>query len=385
MRQVLVDHAPSRSSLKRGGGAISVVLENTPIAASVPGADVIALNDALDALQKIDPRKGGDHGASAFRWIHRGRDRFLTRDFPCHGAPACPYGRGLAARRNDRLRRRMSPDRWNRIEALFLEVVELAPEARAELLDRECGSDSELRAEVNRLLASDTEASSMLSGAVASSIKEWDESRDTSVRRIGPYLVIAEIGRGGMGVVYRARRDDDVFQKEVAIKVVKRGMDTDQILGRFLHERRVLARLEHPSIARIIDGGSTEAGLPYLVMEYVEGLPLTDYCEQHRLGLRERLGLFCKVCAAVDYAHQNLIVHRDLKPSNILVDATGTPKLLDFGIAKLLAPEDGEPTTLTVDGTHLLTPQYASPEQVSGEPITTASDIYSLGAILYEL
>jgi serine/threonine protein kinase len=186
-----------------------------------------------------------------------------------------------------------------------------------------------------------------------------------------------------MGVVYRARRDDDIFRKEVAIKVVKRGMDTDEILARFVHERRILARLEHPSIARIIDGGA-EAGLPYLVMEYVEGVNLSDYCALNKLSLRERLELFCKVCAAVEYAHHHLVVHRDLMPSNILVDAQGTPKLLDFGIAKLLSLDDGQ-TTLTSDGMQVLTPQYASPEQVSGEPITTASDIYSLGAILYEL
>src|SRR5262245_16280557 len=188
-----------------------------------------------------------------------------------------------------------------------------------------------------------------------------------------------------MGVVYLARRNDDVFRKEVAIKVVKRGMDTDQILRHFSHERRILARLEHPSIARIIDGGSTEDRLPYLVMEYVEGLSLYEYCSRHRLPLHERLELFCKVCAAVEYAHRNLVVHRDLKPSNILVDSTGTPKLLDFGIAKLLAPDDGVAATITAEGSRALTPQYASPEQISGDPITPASDIYSLGTILYAL
>lgn len=281
----------------------------------------------------------------------------------------------------------MNPERWQCIEKLFFEALELESQERDVWLTEQCGMDEELRAEVERLLASDERASTVLLSAVAASVtalEDHSEPPETLTKRIGPYEVLAEIGRGGMGVVYRARRDDDVFRKQVAIKVVKRGMDTDQILARFRHERRILARLEHPYIARIIDGGS-EGGAPYLVMEYVEGLPLTDYCARNELDLRSRLELFCKVCAAVEYAHRHLIVHRDLKPSNILVDRDGTPKLLDFGIAKLLAVEDGEKATLTVEDTYLLTPQYASPEQVAGEPITTASDIYSLGAILYEL
>jgi serine/threonine protein kinase len=278
----------------------------------------------------------------------------------------------------------MTRERWDRIEALFLEAVELEPEKRAAWLHEQCGGDAELHAEVDRLLVSDAKASAAVAGAVGASVTSLNTQAESTMQRIGPYEILSEIGRGGMGVVYRARRDDDVFRKEVAIKVVKRGMDTDQVLSRFLHERRVLARLEHPSIARIIDGGS-EQGRPYLVMEFVEGMPLTDYCAHHKLDLHERLQLFCGVCEALEYAHAQLVVHRDLKPSNILVDSTGTPKLLDFGIAKLLAPDERDEITLTTDGTRFLTPQYASPEQVTGEPITTASDIYSLGAILYEL
>lgn len=280
----------------------------------------------------------------------------------------------------------MTPERWNRIEDLFSQAVEHDPGTRSAWLDKQCGTDRELRVQVERLLASDTEASPLVAAAIGASVRDFHTpSQEPQVRRIGPYEVLSEIGRGGMGVVYLARRDDDVFRKEVAIKVVKRGMDTDQILKRFLHERRVLARLEHPSIARILDGGSTGDRLPYLVMEYVQGLNLTEYCERHKLTLQERLELFVKVCEAVDYAHRSLVIHRDLKPSNILVDATGTPKLLDFGIAKLLTPDETDESTITSEGARLLTPQYASPEQISGEPITPSSDIYSLGTILYVL
>ena len=202
--------------------------------------------------------------------------------------------------------------------------------------------------------------------------------------RIGPYLILEVIGEGGMGVVYRARRSDDVFKKEVAIKVVKRGMDTDAILRRFRHERRILGSLEHPYIARVLDGGSTEGGLPYLVMEYVDGQPVTAYSNQLGLGLHERLQLFQKICEAVEHAHRNLIVHRDLKPSNILVDAKGHPRLLDFGIAKILDETDSA-LLLTTINQRLFTPAYASPEQVRGEPVTVASDVYCLGLVLYEL
>jgi non-specific serine/threonine protein kinase/serine/threonine-protein kinase len=183
-----------------------------------------------------------------------------------------------------------------------------------------------------------------------------------------------------MGTVYRAVRSSD-FEKQVAIKLVKRGMDTDFILRRFRHERQILAGLDHPNIARLLDGGATEDGRPYLVMEYIEGTPITDYAEQHGLNARERLELFRRVCSAVQYAHQNLVVHRDLKPSNILVTAGGTPKLLDFGIAKLLEPDADR----TITSVRLMTPECASPEQVRGWPATTASDVYALGVLLYHL
>jgi non-specific serine/threonine protein kinase/serine/threonine-protein kinase len=204
--------------------------------------------------------------------------------------------------------------------------------------------------------------------------------------RVGPYRLIREIGHGGMGTVYLGVRSDDAFQKRVAIKVLKRGMDTESIVRRFRHERQILASLEHPFIAGLLDGGTTPDGRPYFAMEYVEGQPIVDYCEAHRLHTAARVELLRKVCAAVQYAHQNLIIHRDIKPANVLVTADGTPKLLDFGIAKLLNPElAGHTLAPTVAGLQMMTPEYASPEQVRGDAVTTATDVYSLGVLLYEL
>ncbi|HEY7443533.1 MAG TPA: serine/threonine-protein kinase [Vicinamibacterales bacterium] len=205
-------------------------------------------------------------------------------------------------------------------------------------------------------------------------------------RHIGPYQVVRELGHGGMGAVYLAVRADDQFKQQVAIKLIKRGMDTDFIVSRFRHERQILASFHHPNIAGLLDGGSTDDGLPYFVMEYIEGHPIHTYCETHRLAITERIKLFRQVCAAVHYAHQNLVIHRDLKPSNMLVTADGTPKLLDFGIAKILSPTLAATTIQdTATFLRLMTPEYASPEQARGEPITTASDVYTLGVVLYEL
>jgi non-specific serine/threonine protein kinase/serine/threonine-protein kinase len=204
--------------------------------------------------------------------------------------------------------------------------------------------------------------------------------------RLGPYRLVREIGRGGMGTVYLAVRDDDAFKKRVALKVLKRGMDTDTIVQRFRHERQILAGLDHPNIAGLLDGGTTADGLPFFAMEYIEGATIVEYCDARDLDITARLNMFREICAAVQYAHQNLVVHRDIKPSNVLVTGDGTPKLLDFGIAKLLNPElAGYTLAPTAPGLQLMTPEYASPEQVRGEPVTTATDIYSLGVLLYEL
>jgi non-specific serine/threonine protein kinase/serine/threonine-protein kinase len=208
---------------------------------------------------------------------------------------------------------------------------------------------------------------------------------DTSIgRRIGAYRIVRELGRGGMGAVYLAERADQEFTKQVAIKLLKRGTDTDEVLRRFRSEREILARLEHPNIARLLDAGTSEDGLPYFVMEYVVGARVNDYCFAQNLSVAERLRLFLKICAAVQFAHQNLVIHRDLKPANILITSEGEPKLLDFGIAKLVSLDAGA-FQLTLQDQQRLTPAYASPEQVRGDVITTVSDVYSLGALLYEL
>jgi serine/threonine protein kinase len=271
------------------------------------------------------------------------------------------------------------PRTWDRIRAIFEEALSLDPGAQDALLRRVAAEDPALADEVRSLLASHREAGDFLEPPALFRGMAAGE-------RLGPYRVVEEIGRGGMGVVYRAVRDDEHFTKEVAIKLIDPGMRSDVILRRFRSERQILAMLDHPHIARLIDGGSTPDGSPYLVMEHVSGVPLVKYSDERSLGTDERLRLFLLVCDAVAFAHQKLIVHRDLKSDNILVAADGSPKLLDFGIAKLLSEGGGEkPGTVTAPMHRMLTPDYASPEQVRGEPVTVASDVYSLGVVLYEL
>jgi serine/threonine protein kinase len=281
----------------------------------------------------------------------------------------------------------MTPERWQQVKELFNAASECETGRRAAFLDQACAGDQTLRAEVEALLAEEERLGSFIATPAAEIASGLRQSERSEGRRLGPYKIIRELGHGGMGAVFLAVRDDDEFKKQVAIKLVKRGMDTDFILSRFRHERQILASFDHPNIARLLDGGTTEDGLPYFVMEYIEGLPIDEYCDRQRLDTKSRLRLFLQVCSAVQYAHRNLVVHRDLKPGNMLVTPEGVPKLLDFGIAKILNPEMFASSTIqpTATALRMMTPNYASPEQVRGEPITTASDVYSLGVILYEL
>ncbi len=285
----------------------------------------------------------------------------------------------------------MTPERWRRVQEVFHGARQSPPAAREEWLRLACASDPGLRAEVDRLLAAHLAADGFLSDAHPDANAptepgaEEEETVDALVgRRLGAYELVRRLGRGGMGVVYLGERADDQFRQRVAVKVVRRGMDSDFVLRRFRAERQILAGLVHPNIARLYDGGVTEDGRPYFVMEFVEGSPILAYARDQGLDVRARVELFREVCGAVQFAHQNLVVHRDLKPANILVTPSGVPKLLDFGIAKMLDAQSA-PAQETVTAVRMMTPEYASPEQVRGEPIATASDVYSLGVILYEL
>jgi tRNA A-37 threonylcarbamoyl transferase component Bud32/tetratricopeptide (TPR) repeat protein len=281
----------------------------------------------------------------------------------------------------------LQTERYARVSDVFQHAVELPEQERAEYLARECGSDGPLRQEVEALLAADARDDDFIARPIASlpaDLLTHDHDADLTGREFGPYRVIRELGRGGLGAVYLAARADAVYRKEVAIKLIRRGLDTDDILRRFRNERQILAGLDHPNIARLIDGGTTADGLPYFVMEHVEGEPIDRYCSSRELPIAERLAIFRKVCAAVTFAHQHLVIHRDLKPSNILVGADSEPKLLDFGIAKVLTAKE-EAFTVTLPEQRLLTREYASPEQIRGASITTTTDVYSLGVLLYEL
>jgi eukaryotic-like serine/threonine-protein kinase len=282
---------------------------------------------------------------------------------------------------------RPAAERWARIKELFEAAVDLDPNQRAALIEKECGDDEALRGEMVSLLKSDEQTDGFIEEpafAIPRDLFPDNAEEPLLGRQFGAYQVIREIGRGGLGAVYLAARADDEYRKQVAIKVIRRGLDTEDIIRRFRNERQILAQLDHPNIARLIDGGTTDDGLPYFVMEYVNGEPINAYCDANALPAADRLSIFRKVCAAVTYAHQNLVIHRDLKPSNILVTEAGEPKLLDFGIAKLLDAND-ELFTQTIPALRVMTPEYASPEQVKGENIMTTSDVYSLGVLLYEL
>jgi eukaryotic-like serine/threonine-protein kinase len=282
----------------------------------------------------------------------------------------------------------MIPARWDEIKEKLQLALDMEPAEQLAYLDALGATDPALRKEVESLLESHEQAGdSFLNGpAHAPAEPDPDLHRSAMIgRRIGSWQIVAWIGAGGMGEVYRAVRADEQYQMQVALKQLRLGPDSSFVISRFKNERQILASLEHPNIARLLDGGTTEDGLPYFVMELIEGQPIDEFCNAHHLSISERLVLFRKVCAAVQYAHQRLIVHRDIKPGNILVTADGTPRLLDFGIAKILTEDPGANSAHTATAFAALTPGYASPEQVLGNPITTSSDVYSLGVVLYEL
>lgn len=282
----------------------------------------------------------------------------------------------------------MTPERWQEVKQVLAAALELAPEERTAYLERGCAADPSLRDDIRPLLASekrlnkrflDSEDLAAFASTLPSAEMSW------TGRRVGAYKVVELIGEGGMGAVYRAFRADDQYHKEVALKFVRSAQHGGSVFARFKNERQILAGLDHPNLAKLLDGGATDEGIPYLVMELIEGRPITEYCASRDLPLRQRLQLFLQVCAAVHYAHQHLIIHRDIKPQNILVTNDGIPKLLDFGIAKILEADSDVPPDLTLTGFRALTPRYASPEQIKGEAMTTAADVYSLGVVLYEL
>ncbi len=284
----------------------------------------------------------------------------------------------------------------HRVESIVLEALAQPPDGRETFLERACGHDEALRLDVESLLVFEEQATDFLESPALdwSAAMEATESPEASAiddadvgRLIGPYRLDARIGAGGMGNVYRARRVDGHFDQVVAVKLIRRGLDTEDVLSRFRTERQVLASLQHPNIARLLDGGSTDDGRPYLVMEYVEGEEIHSWCDARRLTIDARIDLVRRACAAVQEAHRRLIVHRDLKPSNILVTADGEPKLLDFGVARMLMPEPGDQARpdVTDHASRRLTIAYASPELIAGEPTTTSTDVYSLGVILFEL
>lgn len=279
---------------------------------------------------------------------------------------------------------------WARVGELFDAAADLDPEARNRFLEKECGDDLELRRRVEALLVADAQvgATGDITHAIGASLDALLTSPAPAEAgtRIGAFTVIEVLGRGGMGVVFLAERDDEHLKQKVAIKVVSGIALSPEAIRRFRSERQILARLEHPYIAHLIDGGETNEGVPFLVMEYIEGQPILAHCAEVSLDFDGRLALFLKICEALQFAHQNLIVHRDIKPSNIMVTRDGFPKLLDFGIAKILDPQEaGQHTVMTQIGQRVCTPDHAAPEQLEGKPVTTATDVYCLGLLLYQL
>jgi len=278
---------------------------------------------------------------------------------------------------------------WQEVKTLFQELIELPYDQHLSFLDNACGNNNLLRKELESLLAADMEMGNFIADPILKTA-----ARDGLVnslgtftgKSIGQYKIVNEIGRGGMGRVFLATRSDGSYEQKVAIKLVKAGFDSEFIVRRLGAERRILARLHHPNIAQLYDGGLTEDGDHYFVMEYIKGKPIDEYSKENQLSLEAKLKLFCKVCSAIQYAHQQLIIHCDIKPSNVLVTQDQQVKMLDFGIARLLDTQQIlEGKEVTIATRQIMTPEYASPEQIRGEKLSTTSDVYSLGVLLYKL
>jgi len=283
----------------------------------------------------------------------------------------------------------LNTEKINIVKLIFEKALGIHLSERDRFLEKECYGDEEIKKEVKSLLDAYTQTEDFLEVPTIQSLENMESATPIDPligKHIGNYLIEGEVGIGGMGIVYKGKRDDKEFEHKIAVKILKHNFNSEYVLKRFQIERQTLANLQHPNIARLLDGGKSDDGLPYLVMEFIDGVPITEYCDKNKLTTRSRLELFRTVCGAVQYAHQNLVVHRDIKPGNVLVNQEGRPKLLDFGIAKLIDKNVNETDKgLTKTGMWNLTPEYASPEQINGENITTRSDIYSLGILLYEL
>ncbi len=386
MRRVLIDNARKRNAQKRNAG-LRITLKTGIDFAEAPRLDAVVLDDALRKLADFDERKSQAITLKFFGGMTTDGSRHFRRD----GRSRAATWASLATQRAlDRLRMNSGAhvNRWKLIEDIFHSALEFPLSDRAAYLARACGDDAELRSEVASLLENDRDDTATIHRAVDGDLKRLAEAADHGEigERVGPYRLVRELDGGGMGTVYLAVRSDDHYFQIVALKMVRKGMESLALLQRFRAERQILATLTHPNIGAILDGGNTEDGRPYLVMEYVEGQPITAASETRGLSIRERIELFRSLCSAVHYAHQKLVIHRDIKPNNVMVTPEGTVKLIDFGISKPLAPEliPGE-LARTEDGQRLMTPDYASPEQVLGQPVSRASDIYSLGVLLFEL
>ena len=392
MRRILVDHSRQHRAQKRGGpDAVRVELDSLAVPTAPSDLDLRATGSRADRPERLRAGQGTRRRTAVLRRPVDRRDRGGPREFTSHRQTALGLRPGLALPRTQRLARRtrrsetvMSGTNWEVVERLFQAAIDLPAGERAAFLDDRCAAVPDVRTQVASLLAAHDASTDFLTPLGATEDVPTFAAGPHEGSRIGAYRLVREIGRGGMGTVYLARRADEAFEHDVAIKITRSAVSDPDEARRFQRERQMLAALHHPHIVTLLDGGTTPSGHAYLVMEYVDGSRITDWIRERGASLEERLRLFRQVCSAVHAAHQQGIVHRDLKPANILVTAGGVPKVLDFGIARLLSPEAGG-VTQTGWGQGPLTPDYASPEQLRGLPASVTGDVYSLGVLLFEI